>query len=122
VHTTLGEYLSFIILLFALYTVAGGILVTGDLRGTPTVNLSILVFGMLVASLVGTTGASMILIRPLIGANSFRVRNEHAVVFFISSSPMWAARSARSAIRRCSSASCTAFRSSGQSSICGCRP
>jgi Na+/H+ antiporter NhaD/arsenite permease-like protein len=83
VHAMLGEYVSFIILLFALYTVAGGILVTGDLRGTPAVNLRILVFGTVVGSLVGTTGASMILIRPLLRANTFRVRNEHVVVFFI---------------------------------------
>jgi Na+/H+ antiporter NhaD/arsenite permease-like protein len=82
-HAILVEYLSFIVLLFALYTVAGGILVTGDLRGTPAVNLGILLFGTLVASLVGTTGAAMILIRPLIRANSFRKRNEHVVVFFI---------------------------------------
>ena len=65
-HALLGEYLSFIVLLFALYVVAGGILVTGNLRGTPLVNTAILAFGTLIASVVGTTGAAMILIRPLI--------------------------------------------------------
>src|SRR5216117_2915148 len=66
VHALLGEYLSFIVLLFTLYVVAGGILVTGNLRGTPLVNTAILAFGTLIASVVGTTGAAMILIRPLI--------------------------------------------------------
>ena len=70
VHAMLGEYLSFIVLLFALYVVAGGILVTGNLRGTPLVNTAILAFGTLIASVVGTTGAAMILIRPLIRANA----------------------------------------------------
>jgi Na+/H+ antiporter NhaD/arsenite permease-like protein len=62
----LGEYLSFIVLLLTLYVVAGGILVTGDLRGTPVVNTAILGLGTLIASVVGTTGAAMILIRPLL--------------------------------------------------------
>jgi Na+/H+ antiporter NhaD/arsenite permease-like protein len=83
VHAMLGEYVSFIILLFALYTVAGGIFVTGDLLGTPTINLGILVFGTLAASLVGTTGASMILIRPLLRANAARVHDTHVVIFLI---------------------------------------
>jgi Na+/H+ antiporter NhaD/arsenite permease-like protein len=83
VHAVLAEYLSFIVLLFALYVVAGGILVTGNLRGTPLVNSSILGFGTLIASIVGTTGAAMILIRPLIRANAARLHNVHVVVFFI---------------------------------------
>ena len=83
VHAALAEYMSFIILLFALYVVAGGILVTGTLRGTPLTNLAILTFGTLIASVVGTTGASMILIRPLIRANAARAGNAHVVVFFI---------------------------------------
>src|SRR5262245_30503090 len=69
VHALLAEYLSFIVLLFALYVVAGGILVTGTLRGTPLTNTVILAFGTLIASFVGTTGAAMILIRLLIRAN-----------------------------------------------------
>ncbi len=82
-HTMLLEYLSFIVLLFTLFTVAGGILVSGNLRGTPAVNTGILAIGTLLASIVGTTGASMILIRPIIRANDDRVRNVHIVVFFI---------------------------------------
>jgi Na+/H+ antiporter NhaD/arsenite permease-like protein len=83
VHAFFAEYLSFIVLLFALYVVAGGILVTGNLRGTPLVNTAILAFGTLIASLVGTTGAAMILIRPLIRANAARLNNVHVIVFFI---------------------------------------
>src|SRR5258708_2630410 len=83
VHAMLAEYLSFIVLLFALYVVAGGILVTGNLRGTPIVNTAILALGTVIASIVGTTGAAMILIRPLIRANAARLNNVHVVVFFI---------------------------------------
>lgn len=83
VHAMLAEYLSFIILLFALYVVAGGILVTGHLRGTPLSNLVLLGLGTLFASVVGTTGAAMILIRPLLRANAGRATNVHIVVFFI---------------------------------------
>jgi Na+/H+ antiporter NhaD/arsenite permease-like protein len=83
VHAVLGEYLSFIVLLAALYVVAGGILVTGSLRGTPVVNTAILVIGTTIASIVGTTGAAMILIRPLLRANAARLHNVHVVVFFI---------------------------------------
>jgi Na+/H+ antiporter NhaD/arsenite permease-like protein len=71
------------VLLFTLYVVAGGILVTGNLRGTPLVNMAILALGTLIASVVGTTGAAMILIRPLIRANATRLHNVHVVVFFI---------------------------------------
>ena len=83
VHAAFGEYLSFIVLLFALYVVAGGILVTGNVRGTPLVNSAILAFGTAIASVVGTTGAAMILIRPLLRANAARLHNVHVVVFFI---------------------------------------
>ena len=83
VHAALAEYLSFIILLFALYVVAGGILVRGNLRGTPIVNTAILAFGTAIASVVGTTGAAMILIRPLLAANAARLNNAHVVIFFI---------------------------------------
>ena len=83
VHEMLTEYLSFIVLLFSLYVVAGGILVTGNLRGTPLVNTVILAFGTLIASVIGTTGAAMILVRPLIRANAARLHNVHVVVFFI---------------------------------------
>ena len=82
-HTMLADYMSFIVLLFALYVVAGGILVTGNLRGTPLVNTALLGLGTLMASLVGTTGAAMILIRPLLRANAARLHNAHVIVFFI---------------------------------------
>jgi Na+/H+ antiporter NhaD/arsenite permease-like protein len=82
-HAILGEYSSFIIMLTALYVVAGGILVTGSLRGTPPVNAAILALGTVIASIVGTTGAAMILVRPLLRANSARLHNVHVVVFFI---------------------------------------
>jgi Na+/H+ antiporter NhaD/arsenite permease-like protein len=82
-HTILGEYVSFIVMLATLYVVAGGILVTGSLRGTPLVNTAILAFGTAIASIVGTTGAAMILIRPLLRANSVRLHDAHVVVFFI---------------------------------------
>jgi Na+/H+ antiporter NhaD/arsenite permease-like protein len=82
-HALLAEYLSFIVLLFALYVVTGGILVVGTLRGTPLTNAVLLGFGTLIASVVGTTGAAMILIRPLLRANSARLHNVHVVVFFI---------------------------------------
>src|SRR5712691_5293669 len=83
VHAILAEYLSFIVLLFALYVIAGGILVTGNLRGTPLVNTTILALGTAIASVVGTTGAAMILIRPLLHANAARLHNAHVVIFFI---------------------------------------
>jgi len=82
-HALLLEYMSFIILLFALFTISGGILVAGNIHGTPLVNTGILLFGALLASVVGTTGASMILIRPIIRANDNRPFNAHVVVFFI---------------------------------------
>jgi Na+/H+ antiporter NhaD/arsenite permease-like protein len=83
VHAMLGDYLSFIILLLTLYVVAGGILVIGNVRATPWVNTAILAIGTLMASFVGTTGAAMILIRPLLRANAARLHNVHVVVFFI---------------------------------------
>lgn len=79
----LGEYMSFIILLFALYTVAGGLLITGQLGGKPLGNALTLALGTVLASIVGTTGAAMILVRPLIRANARRKHNVHVVVFFI---------------------------------------
>src|SRR5260370_13307222 len=82
-HTMLADYMSFIVLLFALYVVAGGILVTGNLRGTPLTNTAILALGTIMASLVGTTGSAMILIRPLLRANAARLHNAHVIVFFI---------------------------------------
>jgi Na+/H+ antiporter NhaD/arsenite permease-like protein len=82
-EAVLADYLGFIAILFALYVVAGGILVETTLRGTPLVNTAILAFGALIASVVGTTGAAMVLIRPLLRANAARLHNVHVVVFFI---------------------------------------
>lgn len=77
------EYISFISILAALYVVSGGILIRGNLRGKPAVNSGIIGIGAVLASFVGTTGASMLLIRPLLRANAGRKRNAHVVVFFI---------------------------------------
>ncbi len=82
-HTILLEYVSFLILLFALFTVAGGVRLTGSLVGTPLVNTAILAVGTVLASWMGTTGAAMLLIRPLLRANSHRKFKVHSVVFFI---------------------------------------
>ncbi|AXE31181.1 sodium:proton antiporter [Chromobacterium phragmitis] len=82
-HALFTEYIPFIVLLFALYTVSGGILVWGSLHGSPKLNTGILAIGTLLASIMGTTGAAMLLIRPLLKANEGRKRNVHVVVFFI---------------------------------------
>ena len=78
-----ADYVSFIILLAGLYVIAGGVRLTGDLEATPLVNTAFLTTGSLLASLVGTTGASMLLIRPLLQTNRERARVTHTVVFFI---------------------------------------
>ncbi len=83
VETVMLEYLPFIILLLALFTAAGGIRLKGSLVGTPLVNLGILAFGTLIASWIGTTGAAMLLIRPLLRANAHRKFKIHQIVFFI---------------------------------------
>ena len=77
------EYLSFIILLAALYVISGGVLLRGDLVATPLTNTGFLAAGSLLASVVGTTGASMLLIRPLLQTNRERARVKHTVIFFI---------------------------------------
>ncbi|QEL23889.1 sodium:proton antiporter [Bosea sp. F3-2] len=82
-HTALLDYTPFIILLFALFTIAGGILISGNLRGTPLTNTTLLAIGTVLASFVGTTGASIIMIRPVLRANDDRRFNVHVVVFFI---------------------------------------
>lgn len=82
-HALLTEYMSFIILLFALFTISGGILVAGNIHGTPLVNAGLLLIGAMLASVIGTTGASMILIRPILRANDNRPFNAHVVIFFI---------------------------------------
>jgi len=82
-HALLAEYMSFIILLFALFTISGGILVAGNIHGTPLVNTGLLLVGSLLASVIGTTGAAMVMIQPMIRANDNRRFNAHVIVFFI---------------------------------------
>lgn len=82
-HALLGEYIPFIVLLFSLFVITGGIAIHGDLPATPTINTAFLLIGTLLASLLGTTGASMLLIRPLLQTNRERKIKTHTVVFFI---------------------------------------
>ncbi len=82
-HTILNEYIPFIILLSALYVVAGGIYLKGTIIGTPRVNVTILGIGTLLASVIGTTGAAMVVIRPFLRANRYRKNRTFMVAFFI---------------------------------------
>ena len=82
-HAIILDYLPFIVLLFSLYTISGGIRITGDIPAHPLTNCAFLLFGSVIASFVGTTGASMLLIRPLLQVNSERKNVAHTVVFFI---------------------------------------
>ncbi|MDE5878732.1 MAG: sodium:proton antiporter [Desulfovibrio sp.] len=82
-HIILLDYIPFIVLLFALFTVAGGVRLKGTLVGTPVVNTGLLAIGTVLASWMGTTGAAMLLIRPLLRANAHRRYRVHSVVFFI---------------------------------------
>ncbi|MDD4890282.1 MAG: sodium:proton antiporter [Phycisphaerae bacterium] len=82
-HAILGDYVPFIVLLFSLYTISGGIKLRGDLRARPIVNTAFLAAGAVLASLIGTTGAAMLLIRPLLQTNSERKHTRHTFVFFI---------------------------------------
>ena len=82
-HAILLEYVPFIVLLLALFTVAGGIRLKGSLVGTPLVNSIILIAGTALASWMGTTGAAMLFLRPLLRANAHRKNRAHTVVFFI---------------------------------------
>jgi len=82
-EVALHEYMPFTILLLALYTIAGGVRLVGNLHGSPSLNTGILAAGTVLASWMGTTGAAMLLIRPLIRANDNRPHNVHVVIFFI---------------------------------------
>ena len=82
-NVALLEYLPFIILLFSLYTISGGIRIKGKLSGSPKINTLIIMIGTILASWMGTTGASMLLIRPLLRANKWRKHNVHTIIFFI---------------------------------------
>jgi Na+/H+ antiporter NhaD/arsenite permease-like protein len=77
------DYISFVLLLGSLYVISGGIYLSGDLRATPAVNVGFLAFGALLSNVVGTTGASMLLIRPVLRTNGERRKIVHTVVFFI---------------------------------------
>jgi Na+/H+ antiporter NhaD/arsenite permease-like protein len=82
-HIILTDYIPFILLLWGLYTVSGGILLKGSLRGSPMVNTTMIIIGTVLASWMGTTGAAMLLIRPFLRANNFRKNRSFMVVFFI---------------------------------------
>jgi Na+/H+ antiporter NhaD/arsenite permease-like protein len=82
-HIYLIDYVPFIILLWALYTISGGIYVRGSMQGKPLVNLAMILIGTAFASWIGTTGAAMVMIRPLLRANAKRKYRAHTVVFFI---------------------------------------
>ncbi len=82
-ESVLLDYIPFIVLLFGLFVVAGGIAVKGTLAGTPKINALLLLIGTILASWVGTTGAAMLLIRPVIKANAWRQKKVHIIVFFI---------------------------------------
>lgn len=82
-HIYIIDYIPFIILLWSLFTVAGGIYIKGTLKGSPLVNTVILIIGTVLASWIGTTGASMLLIRPILRSNSWRTHKVHTIIFFI---------------------------------------
>ena len=77
------DYLPFIILLWALFTVSGGICIKGSFKGSPAVNTMNLLLVTIIASFIGTPGASVLMIRPLLRSNAWRVHKAHTVVFFI---------------------------------------
>src|SRR5262245_37159901 len=77
------EYVSFIVLLAGLYVISGGVLLRGDLEATPLTNVAFLALGSVLASCIGTTGASMLLIRPLLQTNGERTHIRHTAIFFI---------------------------------------
>lgn len=83
IHIYVIDYVPFIILLWSLFTISGGIYIKGSLKGTPAVNSIMLLIGTLLASWIGTTGASMLMIRPILKSNSWRKHNVHTIVFFI---------------------------------------
>ena len=82
-HQLFGDYVPFIILLLALYVITGGIHLSGDIKAKPWVNTTFLGLGWVLASIMGTTGAAMLLIRPLLTTNQQREHRVHTVLFFI---------------------------------------
>jgi Na+/H+ antiporter NhaD/arsenite permease-like protein len=83
IHIVLADYVPFIILLWSLFTVSGGILLRGSLKGSPVVNTIMLIIGTILASIMGTTGAAMLMIRPFLRANAHRKNRAFMVIFFI---------------------------------------
>ena len=82
-HTLIAEYIPFVVLISSLFIISGGIFIKGNLHGSPKLNTLLLAIGTLLASFMGTTGAAMLMIRPLLRANDNRKHNVHVVVFFI---------------------------------------
>ncbi len=82
-HSIVGDYIPFIVLLFSLYTISGGIRLSGDIPAHPATNAGFLLLGAVLANIIGTTGASMLLVRPLLQINSERRHTTHTFVFFI---------------------------------------
>ena len=82
-HMYIIDYIPFILLLGSLFVISGGIIIRGALKGTPIFNAGMILIGTLLASWIGTTGASMLLIRPIIRANEFRKAKSHTIIFFI---------------------------------------
>jgi Na+/H+ antiporter NhaD/arsenite permease-like protein len=82
-HALILEYIPFIALVSSLFIICGGVRIVGGITGTPAQNTAILAFGAALASLIGTTGAAILLIQPLLAANAWRTRRTHLVIFFI---------------------------------------
>jgi len=82
-HILIIDYIPFIILIGSLFTISGGIVIRGSLSGTPVTNTTLLFIGAILASIIGTTGASMLMIRPVLRANSHRLKKAHIICFFI---------------------------------------
>lgn len=80
---TINDYITFIILLFGLFCVSGNITMEGDFAGSPRVNVGLLALGTFLASCIGTTGASMLMVRPVLKMNVWRKRKAHIMIFFI---------------------------------------
>ena len=82
-HSIVNDYIPFIVLLFSLYTISGGIRLQGDIPAHPATNAGFLLLGAVLANIIGTTGASVLLVRPLLQINSERRNTTHTFVFFI---------------------------------------
>ncbi len=82
-HAVILDYIPFIVLLFSLYTISGGIVLTGNIQARPAINTTFIAIGAVLASFIGTTGAAMLLIRPLLQTNAERRYKMHTVIFFI---------------------------------------